>query len=152
MPFVRTTRDYCTYVAWGVARRLSNWLRARRSRTSPGTRKRILSGVSGPGVPPEAPESFFPGIYQRSYTRLLPYLHKETPEWHSQYWTLADLPKENHQDSESSILPDPQHFLFNSESPDVLSANSLISLNIIGLSILGNSRKSCGSLFEQGLL
>ncbi|PIC37469.1 hypothetical protein B9Z55_016090 [Caenorhabditis nigoni] len=31
------------------------------------------------------------GIYQRSYTRLLPYLHKETPEWHSQYWTLQDL-------------------------------------------------------------
>lgn len=88
------------------------------------------------------------GIYQRSYTRLLPYLHKETPEWHSQYWTLQDLEKsEDVTAPEYPIQPAPQKFLFDTEPADVLARDSLISLNIIGLSILGNSRKSCGSLF-----
>uniref|UniRef100_A0A1I7TQD3 Histone domain-containing protein n=1 Tax=Caenorhabditis tropicalis TaxID=1561998 RepID=A0A1I7TQD3_9PELO len=89
------------------------------------------------------------GIYQRSYTRLLPYLHKETPEWHSQYWTLQDLHNDTPDDATSTLQPNPQKFLFDSEPADVLARNSLISLNIIGLSILGNSRKSCGSLFLQ---
>uniref|UniRef100_A0A8R1ENQ8 Uncharacterized protein n=1 Tax=Caenorhabditis japonica TaxID=281687 RepID=A0A8R1ENQ8_CAEJA len=95
------------------------------------------------------------GIYQRSYTRLLPYLHKETPEWHSQYWTLQDLqeqePNENvaRMQEKENPLPSPENFLFNAEPPEILAKNSLISLNIIGLSILGNSRKSCGSLFND---
>lgn len=90
------------------------------------------------------------GIYQRSYTRLLPYLHKETPEWHSQYWTLQDLEKSDDVESPNyPIQPNPQKFLFDTEPAEVLAKNSLISLNIIGLSILGNSRKSCGSLFLQ---
>lgn len=88
------------------------------------------------------------GIYQRSYTRLLPYLHKETPEWHSQYWTLQDLQQISNDDV--IVEPNPQKFLFESEPTDVLARDSLISLNIIGLSILGNSRKSCGSLFLGG--
>ncbi|KAF1758709.1 hypothetical protein GCK72_015169 [Caenorhabditis remanei] len=61
------------------------------------------------------------GIYQRSYTRLLPYLHKETPEWHSQYWTLQDL--ENSDDvtsPEYPIQPMPQKFLFDTEPSDLL--------------------------------
>ncbi|CAI5449604.1 unnamed protein product [Caenorhabditis angaria] len=82
------------------------------------------------------------GIYQRSYTRLLPYLHKETPEWHSQYWTLKDMQHlEEEQNNNNNLQqPEPQHFLFDERDPDVLENTSLISLNIIGLSILGNSR------------
>ncbi|ULT98034.1 hypothetical protein L3Y34_005693 [Caenorhabditis briggsae] len=63
------------------------------------------------------------GIYQRSYTRLLPYLHKETPEWHSQYWTLQDLQNSDDVTTSSEfhpIQPEPQKFLFDSEPADLL--------------------------------
>ncbi|CAB3406085.1 unnamed protein product [Caenorhabditis bovis] len=59
------------------------------------------------------------GIYQRSYTKMLPYLHKETPEWHSQYWTLQDFTTTSN-DEESTLTPEPQKFLFDDEHPDLL--------------------------------
>lgn len=76
------------------------------------------------------------GVYQRSYTRLLPYLHAETPEWHAPYWTFRqNVP----------TMPHPEQFLFG-QSKETLASTTLISLNIIGLSIFGNTNRSCKNL------
>ncbi|CAD6200079.1 unnamed protein product [Caenorhabditis auriculariae] len=88
----------------------------------------------------DIPTDSVQGIYQRSYTRLLRYLHKETPEWHAPYWRLQVSPEQRR--------PAPERFLFGqANATRALASTTVVSLNLVGLSILGNHRRSCDLFF-----
>lgn len=72
----------------------------------------------------------FQGIYRRCYESLLPYQHKETSEWHKDYWSLEDADKRR-----SAPTPNPQQFIFGN-NPTQLDKGSLIALNVIALKLL----------------
>lgn len=72
----------------------------------------------------------FQGIYRRFYESLLPCQHRETSEWHKDYWTL-----ESSTTLRSLPTPKPQQFVFGS-NPTQLDRGSLIALNVIALKIV----------------
>uniref|UniRef100_A0A1I7XR82 Ras-associating domain-containing protein n=1 Tax=Heterorhabditis bacteriophora TaxID=37862 RepID=A0A1I7XR82_HETBA len=67
------------------------------------------------------------GVYQRVYNRLLPFVHQETPVLHSPYWRL----------SQNNSLRPCSFFIEGNISR--LRTTSIISINIIGLSIRRNN-------------
>ncbi|KAK6023058.1 hypothetical protein OSTOST_11219 [Ostertagia ostertagi] len=64
------------------------------------------------------------GVYQRCYHRLLPFVHSETPDWHAPYWKLTPAP----------VRPRTSVLLLDNDYTK-LRTHSLVSFNIIGLSI-----------------
>ncbi|WKY05514.1 hypothetical protein Q1695_006042 [Nippostrongylus brasiliensis] len=75
------------------------------------------------------------GVYQRCYRRLLPFVHSQTPDWHAPYWTLSQPP----------VRPQPSALLLDG-NPSKFRTHTLVSLNIIGLSIRGIRHLSQGAL------
>ncbi|GMR47523.1 hypothetical protein PMAYCL1PPCAC_17718, partial [Pristionchus mayeri] len=71
----------------------------------------------------------YQGVYRRCYRNLLPYVHSETPEWHSEYWKVD-------QGTEEQSLPHPDQFLFG-KAKESLVNKSLVALNMAGLEIRG---------------
>ncbi|KAF8376559.1 hypothetical protein PRIPAC_82988, partial [Pristionchus pacificus] len=71
----------------------------------------------------------YQGVYRRCYRNLLPYVHSETPEWHSEYWKVD-------QGTEEQTLPQPDQFLFGKKKESLVN-KSLVALNMAGLEIRG---------------
>ncbi|XGW29500.1 hypothetical protein V3C99_008937 [Haemonchus contortus] len=71
------------------------------------------------------------GVYQRYYHRLMPFVHAETPNWHAPYWKLTPAP----------VRPQTSVLLLDNDYSK-LRTHSLVSFNIIGLSIYGISHQS----------
>lgn len=92
------------------------------------------------------------GVYQRYYSRLLPYLNPATPEKHSQFWRLKwvsyTISLTILSITGSPPDPRPDHFLYDRSPQSILIASSLVSLNVVGLSLFGHRQRSHGTLLN----